>query len=68
MDATTYWKLKAAVMQYQNAQMKLEMLAAQAKQVMDQALHDAGLDPSKNYTMHDDTQSVGETAAADAGR
>jgi len=58
MHATTYWKLKAAVMQHQNAQMKLELLAAQAKQALDAAIADAGLDPTQNYTMHDDTESV----------
>jgi hypothetical protein len=59
-----YWKLKAAVVQHQNAQMKLEVLAAQTKHAFDTALREAGLDPAKTYTMDDATETVVETDTA----
>ena len=66
MTDAQYWKLKAAVMQHQNAQIKLEMLAAQAKQTLDAAMQAAGLDPAKHYTMNDDTLTVEEATRPDA--
>jgi hypothetical protein len=64
MTVPHYWKLKAAVVQHQNAQMKLEVLAAQTKHAFDTALREAGLDPAKTYTMDDATETVVETDTA----
>lgn len=60
MTPTNYWKLKAAVVQFQNSQMKLEVLAAQAKQAFDVALREEGLDPARTYVMDDKTGTVTE--------
>lgn len=63
MTQDAYWKLKAAVVQHQNAMMKLQALATQAQAIFDGVIREAGLDPMQHYIMHDDTQTV-EVAVA----
>ena len=58
MTPETYWKLKAAILQADNATLKLQSMAAQVHADKQQAIRDAGLDPVVEYVMDDTTCTV----------
>lgn len=51
LEPAVYWKLKAKFLE-------LLMMERQIGQRKSEALIEAGLDPTKNYVMHDDETSV----------
>jgi len=57
-----YYKLKARVLELTLDQERLQQAQAMIAQKRQIAFQDAGLDPTKNYTLVDETHSVREVA------
>ena len=68
LDAATYWRIKAATLQHENAVMKLQAMAQQATATYHEVLRGAGLDPAQRYRMDDETQAITVVTASETGR
>jgi hypothetical protein len=58
MSEAAYYKLKARVLEIQIDQERLQQAQALVAQKREIAYRDAGLDPTKNYTLVDATHAV----------
>lgn len=60
MTPEQYWKFKSRILEYQNLEIQAKVLIDRATTIRSQAFKDAELEPTKNYKMDDEAQTVVE--------
>lgn len=60
MKPEQYWKLRSMIIQAQMLEMQAKNILVQIDFIKNNAFKEAGLDPTKNYKMNDETLTVEE--------
>lgn len=66
MSDVNYWRIKAATLELQNAQLRTTLELAKAGQLFEATLREAGLDPDQAYRLDDARESI-ELVTGDQG-